>query len=72
MLVAAEASRKMQQTGVHHVLSQGSWPQITGPLAVVGRTGSREGVGCDLLSLTGPSVAAAAVVTVLVNLWGPR
>ena len=43
-----------------------------GTSAVVGRTVSWEGVGSDLLFLTGPSVAATAVVAVCICLWGPR
>ena len=58
----AEASRKLLQPEVCRAFSQGSWPQIMGPLAVVGSTGSREGVGCDLHLLTGLSAAAAAAV----------
>ena len=45
---AAEASMKLQESEVHRAFSQGSWPQFTGPSAVVGCTGFWEGVDSDL------------------------
>ena len=62
--MAAEAVRKFQQPEVRRVLSQGSWPWIAGPSAVACCTGSQEGVDSDLHLLTGPLVAAVAVVAI--------
>ena len=62
--LAAETSGNLQQPEVCCSLSPGSWPQIAGPLAVAGCTGSWEGVGSDLSLLTGPLVAAVAAVAV--------
>ena len=50
----------MQQPEACCALSWGIWPQITGPSAVAGCTGSRKGVGSGLLLLTGPLVPGAA------------
>ena len=61
----AEAGRKLQQPEVCHLLSRGSWPQLTGPLAVVGCTDSHEGLASDLRMLTGTLVAAVAAVAVM-------
>ena len=52
--VAAAASRKLEMPEACRSLSQGSCRLITGPSAVVGCTGSQEGVGSDLCLLTGP------------------
>ena len=61
LLVVWYAHVKLQQPEARRAFSQGSWPRNVGSSAVVGCTGSQEGVGSNLHVLIGPLVAAAAV-----------
>lgn len=54
------------------VAETSSWPWITGPSAVAGYAGSREGGSSDLHLLTVSLVAVVTAVVVCIHLWGSR